>query len=137
MTSGTPKELAKIIYRREGYMCAVCGNTYRLCIHHIIPRSRGGKNHEHNLIALCFDCHRAVHGELGTNQEEDTQQAIAEYMSDYYVEVLGVLWNPRLKPGQEPVKLDIQALREYPEPPENEWPPVIEPEWPDDIELPY
>ncbi len=103
MTAGIPKTLAQTIYRREGYECALCGNPTRLCIHHIIPRGSGGRNHEHNLVALCYQCHVDVHN---PDTRDDNEQAIIEYLSEYYAE-RGVLWTPWLKPGQDaPLLID-------------------------------
>lgn len=113
----------KAIYRREGWRCALCDSTKYLQIHHIIRRSQGGSNHPHNLIALCSDCHALAHGmnlrdipdmgagTPGWNQEEwspevdglmdiekdrPVDQAIVEYMADYYA-CQGVVWSPWMK----------------------------------------
>lgn len=37
--------------------CALCGSSWNLHIHHIIPRSKGGATSLHNLIRLCERCH--------------------------------------------------------------------------------
>lgn len=29
--------------------------------HHIIPKSKGGKNNKENLINICVKCHRKLH----------------------------------------------------------------------------
>lgn len=112
----------KAIYRREGWRCALCDSTKYLQIHHIIRRSQGGSNHPHNLIALCADCHALVHGldlrglgegdgaapwnqaewnpEVGElldiERDRPVDQAIVEYMADYYANE-GVVWCPWLK----------------------------------------
>ncbi|MCP4348373.1 MAG: hypothetical protein GY795_23035, partial [Desulfobacterales bacterium] len=47
---------------RDGYMCRVCGKKHvRLEAHHIVFRSRGGKDTIKNLTALCESCHKKVH----------------------------------------------------------------------------
>jgi hypothetical protein len=47
---------------RDGYQCTQCGekNT-RLEVHHIIPRSLGGKDTITNLMTLCKPCHDKHH----------------------------------------------------------------------------
>lgn len=42
--------------------CEICG-VRAVDIHHIVYRSRGGKNNIENLIALCRECHNKVHSE--------------------------------------------------------------------------
>ena len=87
----------KAIYRRDGYTCALCDSTKYLQIHHYIHRGQGGSNSPHNLITLCADCHALAHG---TNlrdwqdvTQDDIEQAIVEYLSDYYAGE----WNPYRK----------------------------------------
>jgi len=78
----------KSIYRRDGFQCAVCGTHRYLQIHHYIPRGKGGKDHPHNLITLCSDCHALAHGInlIGHPDltQEDMEQNIVEYLADYY-----------------------------------------------------
>ncbi len=46
--------------------CALCGReSDYMTVHHLIPRSRNGKN---RLIRLCSNCHRHLH-HLFTNKE--------------------------------------------------------------------
>ena len=91
----------KAIYRREGYRCALCDSTKYLQIHHVVKRSQGGTNSPHNLICLCADCHALVHGiDLrglpDAELDRQVDQAIVEYLADYYAEQ-GVIWNPWTK----------------------------------------
>lgn len=42
-------------------VCANCGSTDKLEIHHIVPLQRGGQNVQGNVVRLCWRCHRAAH----------------------------------------------------------------------------
>ena len=45
--------------------CQICGwNEATRDIHHIIPVSKGGKNIDSNLIAVCPNHHRMIHSKL-------------------------------------------------------------------------
>ena len=47
------------VYHRDGFLCAYCGDKpgFRgLQIDHLIPRSKGGSDHENNLTAACERC---------------------------------------------------------------------------------
>lgn len=48
------------IFQRDNYRCRYCGGTpeegYQLHVDHIIPRSKGGKDIEENLITSCNLC---------------------------------------------------------------------------------
>ena len=41
--------------------CAICGTKENLQFHHLKPRSRGGDDHEHNIITLCVEHHAIIH----------------------------------------------------------------------------
>ena len=85
-----PNVYRKMIYKRDGYACALCGDPRHLCLHHVLPRSRGGGNSPMNLITLCRYCHGNAHGvhlsELVIEPEE-VEQACVEYLSDMYAAV--------------------------------------------------
>lgn len=51
----------KRIRERDGG-CVECNATEDLTVHHIIPLSDGGTHHESNLVTLCLDCHKELHG---------------------------------------------------------------------------
>ena len=42
--------------------CCICGKTSDLHNHHIIPRAKGGTEHETNMITLCTKHHTWIHG---------------------------------------------------------------------------
>lgn len=53
-----PKVRARV-YKRDGHRCVKCGATRKLTIDHIVPKSRGGGNGEHNLQTMCRPCNNA------------------------------------------------------------------------------
>ena len=53
---------------RKGH-CELCGNPYRLEVHHIKSRGSGGDDVEENLITLCAFCHYKVHSGLIKKEE--------------------------------------------------------------------
>lgn len=57
------REAHKIMENRPK-VCANCGNTETLEIHHIVPVSQNGSNNEGNLVYLCNECHRKAHGRV-------------------------------------------------------------------------
>ena len=110
-------ETRESIYRRDGYRCALCDSTKFLQIHHVVPRGKGGPAaNAMNLICLCSDCHALAHG---TNlrdwvdvDQETIQQAIIEYLADYYAGE-GYLWNPWAEDPEDP-SLNLLDHRNHP-----------------------
>ena len=47
--------IRQYILNRDGYTCVLCGQP-AISVDHIIPRSRGGTDEEHNLQSMCRDC---------------------------------------------------------------------------------
>lgn len=58
----------KTVYKRDNYTCQNCGRgggsrgNAELHAHHIVPKSKGGTHSTSNLIAVCQQCHNAIHG---------------------------------------------------------------------------
>ena len=52
---------------KQGYKCPICGqslfNDEPLNLHHIIPKSKGGKDTKDNLVWLHLYCHHKTHYE--------------------------------------------------------------------------
>lgn len=60
------KQRARFNYDRRqikllGKKCQACEERPAQCRHHIVPISRGGSNHQHNIMLLCDDCHKEIH----------------------------------------------------------------------------
>ena len=54
---------AKRIWRRKirerwGNKCAYCGSEENITLDHIVPRSKGGVDYTHNVLACCESCNR-------------------------------------------------------------------------------
>lgn len=56
------EDLRKIIIKRDGNTCMVCGDNKNLSVHHKVPISEGGNNDRKNLITVCRMCHAKIHG---------------------------------------------------------------------------
>lgn len=88
ISANIPNNIRKMVYRRDGYRCALCDSTMGLQIHHYVHRSHGGTNRPENLICLCWMCHAEAHGtklpEYGHMTQEEIEQAIVEYLADFY-----------------------------------------------------
>lgn len=48
--------IKKKVFERDGCVCAICGQTEKLCVDHIFPVSRGGFTKLDNLQVLCEKC---------------------------------------------------------------------------------
>ncbi len=55
------------IYERDGWRCVWCcckveritRDAFPACLDHVLPRERGGSNHESNLVTSCISCNAA------------------------------------------------------------------------------
>jgi hypothetical protein len=50
-------------FHEQGWDCVACGHGRHIEAHHILRRSQGGDDALGNLLGLCSDCHRALHGQ--------------------------------------------------------------------------
>lgn len=80
MYTGLPQELRSRVLERDGRRCRWCGATNRgVDLHHIRYRRGRADDTEDNLISLCREHHRFVHGErspAGWTIDKTTAQQI-------------------------------------------------------------
>jgi 5-methylcytosine-specific restriction endonuclease McrA len=60
------------------YRCIICFRPYTH-LHHIVPRSLGGKDEEDNLVTLCYSHHRKVHNSGATNWTDTLKQKVKDF----------------------------------------------------------
>ena len=62
-TTTIPPKTRRQVLARDRHRCRRkgCEHTRFLEVHHIVPRSRGGRNDNENLITLCSGCHGLLH----------------------------------------------------------------------------
>lgn len=111
ISANIPNRIRRAIYQRDGYACALCGDPRNLHIHHVIPRSEGGGNCPHNLIALCRYCHALAHGTYLQEtymSPEDVEQAAVEYVADMYAGD----WHPMMSYNYENPDIIAMAICE-------------------------
>lgn len=69
------------IYLRDGCACAWCGqaieNGAQLTLDHLTPHSKGGSNHESNLITACHRCNSS----RGNRSIKAFAVAVASYLN--------------------------------------------------------
>lgn len=59
-----PKVRRAVLARDGGCVIAGCTSSYRLQVHHVTPRSRGGTHDMENLVTLCwYHHHVSIHGQ--------------------------------------------------------------------------
>ena len=64
-------ERRREIYERGGGKCERCGKPLEyteMQLHHVVPASMNGTNNPHNLMCLCSECHKLIHGNPYINQ---------------------------------------------------------------------
>lgn len=66
------------------FACAICGHDGEE-IHHIVPKSEGGNDTEHNLVLLCHDCHEKIHNRqpIWIHGVPFSEAAIRTYLKEY------------------------------------------------------
>jgi hypothetical protein len=47
--------------RMKSDVCALCGSTKDITLHHLIDRKFGGATEEENLLSVCNTCHDGIH----------------------------------------------------------------------------
>jgi 5-methylcytosine-specific restriction endonuclease McrA len=68
------------IYLRDGMACCYCGHSQedgaQLTLDHLRPRSKGGSNHESNLVTCCHRCNSS----RGNRTVRAFCRAVADYI---------------------------------------------------------
>jgi|SRR5690625_3974099 len=54
------KKVRQEVYEENNGLCQQCGGIGTE-IHHVYPRSRGGRGVKTNALLVCHDCHREIH----------------------------------------------------------------------------
>ena len=66
----TNKDFKKL---RSSKFCEYCGSTEDLTIHHKQPQRNGVNNCPKNIMVLCVNCHRELHGNIKKKEDLDTK----------------------------------------------------------------
>jgi HNH endonuclease/Protein of unknown function (DUF1376) len=65
MASGAWHEVRTKVFHRDDFTCQYCGvRGVKLECDHVLPRSKGGKSHQENLVTACFKCNRSKGSKL-------------------------------------------------------------------------
>lgn len=54
-----------VVFRRDGYLCRVCGEAAAEEVDHIIPLHAGGRDNYENLQSICQSCHKIKNEQEG------------------------------------------------------------------------
>jgi hypothetical protein len=73
-----------IILKKDHFKCRLCNSPEDIQVHHITPKSIGGKNTFDNLVTLCSKCHHFIHycnpmikfGEVGNSHRQLTKNGL-------------------------------------------------------------
>jgi HNH endonuclease len=93
------KMVRDAVKEKYNHQCGMC-SKHACHVHHVMPRSRGGRNVFTNGLLLCNDCHKEVHAEnkllkywinqfkdmYGRNFYKDKQDLLQEYKTDFLKE---------------------------------------------------
>lgn len=79
------KDVRKAVLDRDSWedcpCCIYCGKPLKIGahLHHVIRRSKGGKDVPENLVTLCSDCHGKLH-----NGDKDIEKYTRLYLQSFY-----------------------------------------------------
>ena len=54
------ENIRKLVYRRDGNRCVLCGQKGKLHAHHLVPVRISHDNSISNLVSVCEKCHRRL-----------------------------------------------------------------------------
>jgi Restriction endonuclease len=101
--TGRPKRASlsnRILFRRDQNMCMYCGKEFAdrdLSCDHVIPTSRGGKNHWTNVVAACKRCN---HYKQNRTPEEAGMELLALPYEPNLAEYLALVNSKRIRADQ-------------------------------------
>jgi hypothetical protein len=75
-----PPAMRRAVLARDQHRCRVpgCNHATYVDVHHVVPRSEGGRNEPANLLTLCGAHHRAAHrGEIVIGRNRDGEVSFA------------------------------------------------------------
>ncbi|GHV04990.1 hypothetical protein FACS1894217_01130 [Clostridia bacterium] len=82
--------LKDLVFERDSYTCIFC-EAHAADAHHVVRRSRGGRDVPQNLVAVCRWHHMMLHGQVKADDGWDVEQmdlAAMVYVSDYYAQMV-------------------------------------------------
>jgi len=83
------KSIRHSVHERENGACQNCGGRGSE-VHHVVPRSRGGRGVITNALLLCDTCHRLIHKE----------NALMDFWIDNYADRYGAnFWHDEYDKG--------------------------------------
>ena len=65
MKSRRWKQFKYSYWKKHERVCAACGSTKRLCLHHYSYKKLGNETFD-DVVPLCWDCHEELHNEHGS-----------------------------------------------------------------------
>lgn len=72
------------ILKRSNKGCEICGWNEAVCdLHHIIPKSKGGKDLNSNFIIVCPNCHRIIHHSNNFSEEFLLEKSVENTFKDW------------------------------------------------------
>lgn len=81
--ASAPRKRAKNWKYRQGHkVCEGCQCAPSVDTHHVVPLAKGGCDEDSNLIALCLDCHAAMHPELPKSFFEEANRVNFSHRRD-------------------------------------------------------
>ena len=86
--NGISHNLRNLVYERDSYTCVLCERPADDC-HHVIPKSKGGRDVVVNLVSICRYHHALVHREItkvreGALTSETARVAVLSYIETCY-----------------------------------------------------
>lgn len=103
------------ILKRDGFKCLYCGRSpaedgIRLQVDHIIPRSKGGGDHDDNLVSACEDCNQGKKAmRSGSPKYRRKVHLISDSQAALIWRLEGVQFNSLMRDERRSVLLDVYA----------------------------